>query len=293
MNPVKRAASHAAVFLLWSLHFLPASWLRVLGHRLGRLLWRLGASRRQVVRTNLRLCFPDLDEAAREAIARRNFALMGRSFVERSVLWWGSPERVRQLVRVEGIEHLRAQAGRPVILLGAHLVGMDHAVSRLSMDVDLTGIYGEQTNAVFDRMMKARRTRFGRVEAFSRQDGIKAAIDAMLRGKAMMYLPDMDFGPKHAIFVPFFGVPAATLTSLARLVASTGAAVVPALTFAEGDGWVVRIEPAWRDYPCGDDAVDARRLNAFIEERARPAIEQYWWAHRRFKTRPPGEKKCY
>lgn len=281
------------IFLLWSLHFLPARALARLGEGLGTLLFVLVRERRHVTLTNLRLCFPQMPEAERIALAKRHFRHYGRTIAERSVLWWGSPERVRQLVRIEGLEHLQAQGQRPVILFSMHFVGMEHGFIRLSMELDMSAMYAKQKNPVFNQLMTTQRLRFGKTEAFSRQEGIKATMDAMLRGKPMAYLPDMDFGPKHSIFVPFFGVQAATIVGLSRLARTSGAAVIPAITTMEGGGYVIRLYPAWEDFPTEDEVADTRRMNAYIEQQALQHLDQYWWTHKRFKTRPPGEAKPY
>lgn len=282
-----------AIFLLWLLHFLP-SWLLVsIGHGLGRALYVLAVPRRKITLRNLGLCFPDLNEAERVALAKHHFALFGQTFIERTVLWWGSAERIRALVRVEGLEHLRALGQRPIILFGMHFVGMDVGWTRLSLDLDMSAMYSVQKNQVFNELMRGRRSRFGNCVLISRQEGIRAAIAAMQSGKPLMYLPDMDFGPKHSIFVPFFGVNTATITGLSKLAASSGAAVVPTITRLEVEGWVVRILPAWQNFPTDDLAADTRRMNAFIEQQAGELPEQYWWTHKRFKTRPPGEQSYY
>jgi KDO2-lipid IV(A) lauroyltransferase len=282
-----------AIFFLWLLHFLPSTALISLGNGLGRLLYLVAIPRRRITLTNLGLCFPELSEAERIALAKRHFALFGRTFIERTVLWWGSAERIRAMARVEGLEHVRTQGTRPIILFGIHFVGMDLGWTRLSLELDMSAMYSLQKNKVFNDLMVARRNRFGDCVMISRQEGIKAAITAMCSGKPLMYLPDMDFGPQHSIFVPFFGVNTATITGLSKLAASSGAAVVPTITRLEADGWVVRILPAWQDFPTDDLVADTRRMNAFIEQQAGELPEQYWWTHKRFKTRPPGEKSFY
>jgi KDO2-lipid IV(A) lauroyltransferase len=127
----------------------------------------------------------------------------------------------------------------------------------------------------------------------SRQDGLRAVIRVIKSGKALYFLPDMDFGMRDAIFSPFFGVPTATITALPRLAKLTGAKVIPVVTRQVGDGYVVRFYPPWENYPSGDLEADVRRMNAFIEDRVREMPDQYFWAHKRFKTRPPGEPNPY
>ena len=281
--------------LVWLVHGLPLRWLAPLGRGLGAMLYALAGERRRVVQTNLRLCFPDLDETQRTALARRHFAAFGRSLLEHGILWWGSRERVLQLVRVEGLEHWRAVGDRPVIWLAPHFVGLDMGGIRLTAEYPLVSVYSKQKNPAFEAVLLRGRTRLGATELYSRQDGIRPVAKAIKKGLPFYYLPDMDFGERDSIFVPFFGVPAATITGLARIAALTGAAVVPAVTeqLPGNDGYRLRFHPAWENFPSGDAAADARRMNAFIEEQVRAMPGQYYWLHKRFKTRPPGEEKIY
>jgi KDO2-lipid IV(A) lauroyltransferase len=155
-------------------------------------------------------------------------------------------------------------------------------------------MYSRQRDPLLDAMLRRFRNRFAPVTLLSRQDGVRGLVREMRRGKPCYYLPDMDFGPRDSVFVPFFGVPAATITGLARLARLAGARVVPVVTTMEPGGrYLVRIHPPWEDFPAGDDLADARRMNAFIEARVLEAPEQYHWLHKRFKTRPPGEARFY
>ena len=281
--------------LIWLLHFLPLGLLAPVGRAFGMLLYALARERRKVAQTNLRLCFPELGEAERVALARRHFQAFGRSLIEHGILWWSPKARVQQLIRIEGLEHWRAVADRPVIWLAPHFVGLDMGGIRLGSEYHVTSVYGHQKNPVFDAILYHGRTRFVMPELFSRQQGIRPLVKAMRRGLPFYYLPDMDFGSRDSIFVPFFGVPAATITGLSRIARLAGAVVVPAVTrqLPGSDGYELRFYPAWENFPSGDDKADTRRMNAFIEERVREMPEQYYWLHKRFKTRPPGEKKIY
>jgi KDO2-lipid IV(A) lauroyltransferase len=164
---------------------------------------------------------------------------------------------------------------------------------RLSQDFAMASMYARQKDRRFDRTLHEGRSRFG-IRLLSRQEGIRKAVRAVKEGLILYYLPDLDFGPKSSIFVPFFGVPAATVPGLSYIARITGASVVPCVTrMLPGGGYVARLYPAWSDFPSGDDAADARRMNAFIEERVLEMPEQYHWLHKRFKTRPPGEPRFY
>ena len=285
--------SYAALGLMWLLHWLPLPLLAACGRLFGRLLYRFGKERRHVALTNLGLCFPQLSDDEKSALARRHFAAFGRSFLERGVLWWASPARIRRLMKVEGMERLAALRGQPVILLVPHFVGLDTAWTRLSMDHDMCSIYANQKNAVFNDWLYRGRKRFGKQELFSRQEGIRPVIKAVRSGKPFFYLPDLDYGRRDTIFVPFFGVPAATITGLSRLARLTGATVLPVVTRMTDTGYVVEIGAPWADYPGASIESDTQRMNACIEAEVLKMPAQYYWLHKRFKTRPRGEQRVY
>ena len=287
--------TRAALALMWLLRLLPLSALAALGDGLGLLLYAFGRERRRVCLINLARCMPELAPGEREALARRHFRAFARAFLERPILWWGSPERIRRLVRIEGMEHFEAVRGGPLILLAPHFVGLDLGATRLQMEFEMVTIYSRQKNQVFDATLLAGRRRFGQPILLSRQDGVRTALRAMQAGRPFFYLPDMDYGRRDSIFLPFFGVDAATITGVSRLARLARARVLPCVTrmLPGGEGYVVRLLPAWENYPGASVEADTRRMNAFIEEQVRQMPEQYLWVHKRFKTRPPGEASWY
>jgi KDO2-lipid IV(A) lauroyltransferase len=284
-----------ATFLLWTLHFLPLPMLALLGNLLGLLLWPLAGERRQVATTNLRLCFPGMSDQQRSRLVRRNFMAFGRSLLERSILWWSSGARIKRLVRVEGREYFEAAKGQPLILLTAHFVALDVGGNWLSQHTDVVTVYSKQKDPYFDKLFLQKRTRFGHQLLFSRQEGMRAVVKAIREGHPFYYFTDQDFAAKEALFIPFFGVPASTLTTVPRLAEMTGAKVVPVIikVLSYGRGYELRFYPPWENYPTGDLAADTRRMNEFIEQRILEMPEQYFWPHKRFKTRPPGEARLY
>ena len=294
---LSRLSSRATVALFWLLHWLPLPVLAVLGQIVGESFYRFASARRHVVMVNLGLCFPELDVPARRRLARAHFRALGRSLLERGLLWWASEARLKRLIRLEGAERLRAllASGRPVILLAPHFLGLDMGGSRVAMEFDSVSIYARQKNRVFDRWLFHGRSRFGDQLLLSRQDGVRGTVKAMKAGRPFYYLPDMDYGRKDAIFVPFFGVPAATITGLSRLGRLAGAAVVPCVTrmLPGGRGYVAELGEPWPDFPTRDADGDTARMNRWIETVVRTMPEQYYWVHRRFKTRPPGEARPY
>ncbi len=283
--------------LMWLLHWLPLPLLARLGEAFGLLLHAVVPERRRVTRTNLALCFPQLSAAEKSTLARRHMMAFGRSIVELGIWWHASPARIRRLVRLDGLEHLTSLGDRPVLLLVPHFVGIDAGWIRLALEHGLVAIYTHQKNRLFEAAMNGGRLRFGNCDLASRQEGTRKALKAMKAGRYFHYSPDMDYGPKESIFVPFFGVQTATITGLSRLARVTGATVVPVVTRMVGCGldahYLCRIGEPWADFPSADEAADTRRMNAFIEGEVLQSPEQYYWLHKRFKTRPPGEARFY
>ncbi|HEU4353887.1 MAG TPA: lipid A biosynthesis acyltransferase [Burkholderiales bacterium] len=277
---------------MWLVHFLPLGILSRVGNALGRMLFWLIPERRRVTRINLEKCFPRMHPAERERLARAHFQAFCRAFIEQGILWWSSRRRIEALVRLEGREHL--DGNRKTIVFAPHFVGFEATLARLALEYPVAMMYSRQKDPRFEARLVAGRTRFGGV-MYPRQGGISRGIELIDSGTLYYYLPDLDFGPKRSVFVPFFGVPAATVTGLAYIARATGAAVVPCVTrMLPGDGgYVARLYPAWTRFPSGDDHIDARRMMAFIEERVLEMPEQYFWLHKRFKTRPAGEPRFY
>ncbi len=283
------------LFLMWLLHWLPLPLLGRFGKLVGSLLFVVLRKRRRIALINLRLCLPELDEAARVRLARQHFQAYSRSVWERSILWWAPESRLRRLIQVAPAFPGLQIASGPTILLCPHFVCLDVAGVATAMEISASSMYVQQKNAAFDQVLRKGRSRFRPVRLFTRQDGIKPILRALREGLPYFMLPDMDFGPKDAEFVPFFGVPAATLTATARIAAATGAQILPVIaTFLPGyQGWRVTYYPPWDDYPGPDMSAATRRMNAFIEERVREHPADYFWTHKRFKTRPPGQPSLY
>ncbi len=281
--------------LFWLLGLLPLRVLVPLGKGLGMLVYWLVRERRRVVRTNLRLCFPQMPATEREKLSRRHFRAFGRTVLEHGILWWGSEQRIRRLVVFEGRENFDRALGKPLIVLAPHFVGLDMGGIRISIEYDVISMYSHQKNPALDKILLHGRTRFGQSVLVSRQEGLRPVIRGLRKGIPFFYLPDMDLGPKDSLFVPFFGVSTATVAGLSRLARLTGARVVPCVTrqMPGAGGYVTRFYPVWENFPGASVEDDTARMNAFIEDRVREMPEQYYWLHKRFKTRPPGEARFY
>lgn len=281
--------------MLWLIRGLPPSALAALGDALGALIFWLIPERRRVTRVNLARCFPHMDAAARERLARAHFRALSRALIDHAWLWWSPRERIERRVRVEGLERLRARKGQPLILFVPHFVGLDAAAIRLSCEGDSVSMYSEQKDRAVSEVLRRGRSRFGDQLLVPRQRGIKPLIRGVGAGRPLFYLPDQDYGRRDALFVPFFGVSAATVPGLSRIARITGAQVLPVLVrmLPRGAGYVVRIDAPWQDFPTDDAVADTRRMNDFIEQRVLEIPEQYNWMHKRFKTRPPGEAGFY
>ncbi len=291
------AGGYVLLAFLWCFHWLPLSWQAAFGQGLGVLLWRLAASRRRITLRNLALCFPELTQEARERLGREVFGWYCRSVLERGLLWFAPVARLRRLIRIEGDPGFADRHPGPVMWLVPHFMGLDVAgvATQLHIRRGLASIYQAQTQPVIDAAMRRARLRHGNTELFSRADGALPLVRSVRRGFGFFNLPDMDFGPRDAEFVPFFGVPAATLVAPSRLARSLGMTVQPVQVrlLPGGQGYVVRYLPPLADFPTDDPLADTRRVNAWIEAQVRECPAQYFWVHKRFKTRPPGEPGLY
>ncbi|MFT3717824.1 lipid A biosynthesis acyltransferase [Pseudorhodoferax sp.] len=283
-----------AIALLRLLAPLPLAWVRGLGAVLGRLLYRVVASRRRIALTNLALCFPQLSAAEREALARRHFVVFVQAWLDRAWLWHGRPEVTRARLRLTGALH-EFDGLAPRLLFAPHFVGLDAGATALSQQVrrQFATIYTQQSNATVDAWVKQGRQRFGNAKLYGRIDGVKPIVAALRAGEPVYLLPDMDFGARDSVFVPFYGVPAATVPSLSRFARLGRARVVPVVTRLTDDGYEVQVLPGWDGFPTADATADTALMNQRLQGWIDAMPEQYFWVHKRFKTRPPGEPPVY
>jgi KDO2-lipid IV(A) lauroyltransferase len=271
------------------IHFLPFSVISAIGRGLGTLAYHFGQAR--VAELNINACFPELSELERKRILKTHFAYLGESVMCLGLLWWASAQRIEQLVQVEGVENYLPYRGKkPVIGFAPHFVGVEMGTIRLALDYEAAAIYSRQKDPYLDALLLKSRTRFKPITMIARHDGLRGALRVLRQGLTLYVLPDMDMGREDSVFVPFFGIPAATVPVLSRLAAISGAVVIPAIARRrdDGKGYIVKIYQAWENFPTKDPVADTRRMNEFLEARVREMPEQYFWVHKRFRTRPDG-----
>ena len=281
--------------LLWLVVQLPYRWLLVLGRGLGGVMYHLAGSRRRIAARNLELCFPELSVGERQRLLRENFASTGMTFFEMAISWWWPVERLKRLGTVEGLEHLRqAEAdGQGVILMALHFTTLEMGGALLCMQQDMYGMYRAHKNPLFDFIQRHGREQrlLGAIE----RDDVRGMLKVLRAGGVVWYAPDQDYGAQRSLFVPLFGVQAATVTATSKFARLGRARVVPftQTRLADGTGYKVTVHPALADFPGDSEEADCLRINQWIEQAIRQQPEQYLWAHRRFKTRPAGEAKLY
>ncbi|KQW64082.1 lipid A biosynthesis acyltransferase [Variovorax sp. Root411] len=277
---------------------LPLPLVRGFGAFLGRILHTVAVPRRRVVDTNLAVCFPEKSEAERRAIARQTFVYVAQSWLDRSWLWH-APEKVvaRRLKVVGAASEIReiADGEAPMILFAPHFYGLDAAATALTMHTARPSatIYTTQRDPMVDAWIREGRTRFGDVAALNRVDGIKPVLQGLRKGGLLYLLPDMDFGRDQTIFVPFYGVQAATVPSLSRFARLGKAKVVPVVSKLTADGYEIEVLPQWQNFPTDDVEADTALMNTRLQGYIDTMPAQYYWVHRRFKTRPEGEPRIY
>jgi len=284
------------VSLAYGLGRLPFPLIWALGQGMGRLAYWLAGERRRVARRNLEICLPGTSAAGRERILRDHFGWLGVAALSEGVGWGISRGRLTRLVRIQNrgpIDALIAER-RPVIVLVPHFVGLELGGAAFTGLVH-SGVYMYQRirDPVVDWQVRRARRQYGSV-SIERSDDLRGLVREIRRGTPFFYLPDQDAG-RRGMFVPFCGVPASTVPMLGRFASLTGAVVIP--TFARflpwGRGLELIFDPPLAPFPTGDPQADASLMNRLIEDRIHTMPEQYFWVHRRFKTRPPGESPIY
>jgi KDO2-lipid IV(A) lauroyltransferase len=294
MKGLRQWISRTGVGAMVLLARVPLPLMRAVGWLLGRLLHLLAVRRREVARTNWRRCFPALTEAQRRVAVRQHFVYFAQAWLDRAWLWHAPEAVVRKRLTLTG-EVSVLDGMEPTVIFAPHFVGMDAGWIALTALVPrrFCGLYAPQANAVVDRWMAQGRNRFGHPLVVAKWQGLKPMVAAMREGLPLYLLPDMDHGMTDSVMAPFFGVQAATLTSLPRFARLGRAHVVPVVSRMTTAGYDVEVLPAWEAYPTDDVQADVNTMNRALEQMIARMPEQYYWVHKRFKTRPAGEASFY
>lgn len=286
--------SRLGILFMRLLAHLPLAWVRALGWLLGWFLYLVVIPRRRVVKVNLALCFPQWTPDQRARLVPKIFVRFAQAWLDRGWLWHGKPEVTRARLKLTGaIDELNGS--QPTVLFAPHFVGMDAGWTAITQQLqrEFTGIYTGQSNKVLDAWMLSGRQRFRSGRPFGRADGVKAIVSSLRSGAPLYLLPDMNFGPEESIFVPFYGIPAATVPSLSRFARLGRAKVVPVVTRMTPEGYEVRVLPAWENFPSDDVVADTALMNERLQGYIDTMPDQYYWVHKRFKTRPKGFAPVY
>lgn len=278
------------------LGLLPFRLLWALGMGIGYLGFLLAGSRRRVALRNLEICFPRLHDSEHRRLAALHFGYLGVAAMTQGLVWGASRRRLSRIVRFRNLEHFLTlcRNGRNLIVMVPHFVGLELAA------VAFTGLvhpgmfmYQKIRNPVIDAQMRRSRMRFGSA-SIERHDDLRGLVREIRKGIPFYYLPDQDPG-RRGIFVPFCGIATSTIPMLSRFARLGDALVVSAYAryLPWGQGLELIFDPPLEPFPTDDQEADTALMNRAIEARLRTMPEQYFWVHRRFKTRPPGELPIY
>lgn len=285
-----------SIFLYFLLSLLPVFILDFIGERLGDFFAKTNKKRYGYVKTNLSLCFPDKTEKDIEIMCVEHFRSLMRGMMHYGKLWWSPKFRLQQFIIREGFDCLDElkQKNTNIIILTCHSIGLEFVGTALSLLYDCSGPYKPMKNPVMDWLIAKGRTRFG-IKIFTREDGLRPLIKDTRNGLITIYLADEDLGAERTMFAPFFGVQKATIPVLGRLASTCNAKVVPCYSYYDKRKrkYIIKLLPPLTDFPTGDDAQDAIKMNKTIEEMIMLCPEQYFWTLRYFKTRPEGELPVY
>lgn len=294
---LKSFSNQAGVALLRLLALLPYQLLVSIGYGLGYIAAHLPGDRNRVVKTNLHLCFPKLNTTEIDKLSKQHWRLLGRSLVEKSIIWCGSSKQLSNMIEVKSAVDLTSK--KPRILVNMHFTGIEGSIilSALSKEKHwprTSGFFQKMKNPFFNKKIIDWRNRFGG-NSIDRQGNAKAIIREIRNGDFIIIAPDIDLGIKDSEFVPFFGIETNTITTISRLATITGADVCLMTTTLKADesGYLCEIREPLKDFPGPDPKSDTARLNRYFEEQIRLRPAEYYWVHKRFKNRPINEINPY
>ena len=268
--------------------FLPYRLQLGLGKAIGRLAHRIGRERRAIARRNLELCFPELDDAARDRLVRAHFEALGASLIELALGRWASDEKLLAMTRIEGAEHIREalDRGHGVILLSAHFTALEISGRVLALNCPpFDAVFRKNRSEFLTEILRTSREKSAR-NTIDKND-IKSMVRSLREGAPVWYAPDQSYDRKQSALLPFFGVPAMTNTATGTLARLGKAVAIPFFPrrVPEG-GYVLSILPPIEGLPGDDPIEDTRKYVEILERQIRLAPEQYYWVHRKFKNRP-------
>ncbi|WP_249676401.1 lipid A biosynthesis lauroyl acyltransferase [Pseudomonas abieticivorans] len=283
--------------LLWLVVQLPYRVLLVIGRLLGLGMYQVAGERRMIAERNLELCFPQLPLVERRRLLKENFASTGIAFFEMAMSWWWPKARLARLAHIEGLEHLQAaqRDGQGAILMAFHFTTLEIGAALLGQRHTIDGMYREHDNPLFDFVQRQGRERHNLDSLAVEREDVRGMLKLLRKGRAIWYAPDQDYGAKQSVFVPLFGIEAATVTATSKFAALGKARVIPFTQqrLADGSGYRLVIHPPLEDFPGENEAADCLRINQRVEAAIRECPSQYLWTHRRFKSRPPGAPRLY
>jgi KDO2-lipid IV(A) lauroyltransferase len=273
----------------------PFRWQMNLGSLLGKLAKRFGKKRVRIAETNMRLCFPEWSDEQRREMLDRHFESLGRAPFDFGIAAWWRDKQIERLAIIEGLDNMQEalSRGRGAILLAGHFTTLDIAGRIMHLHTEMYPVYRKHNNPLVEEFIGGNRANICG-KAISHED-MRSMYKALRDNIPLYYIPDQNFGMRYSIFVPFFGVQTATITATSRLAAKYNTPVVPIVQerLPDYQGYRVKFEKALENFPSDDIVKDATRINRLLEQQVRDNPMDYLWVHRRFKTRPEGEKSLY
>lgn len=293
---------HPRFWLVWIIYIflrliilLPYSLQMFLGRSLGRLLLVIFKKRKRIAETNIKICFPEWSHEKQNSLVKKHFESLGIFPFETAMACWWPDNKIRKIAYIEGIENLQKalEKKRGVIILAAHFITIVMACRILRLDFEFDITYRKLNNDLSDYLFASAGVAFN-VE-FIRHNDLRSIVRSFRKNRPVVYIPDRNFDRKNSEFIPFFGTLAATVTASSRLASINSSPVVPIVQqrLPDNGGFRLEIQEALEDYPGDDIKEDLLRVNQLVEQQVRDAPSEYLWIHRRFKTRPPGEKSLY
>lgn len=282
------------VGLTWLLARLSSRSQQRIARWLAERLADSGNSRSAIIRRNLELCFPELAPEQRQQLTQEHLRSVLLLACELLDLIWSPRDKLLGRVSIRGREHLDAALAHnePLLLVTGHFTPFIASLAALAEIVPFHAVYRRMDNPVLEQQLYQRGARKYPITTIHRKD-IRHMLRELGSRGVVAILPDQDFGLDRGVFVPFFGIPTATITAIPQYAAQAGARVLLFSSWREGDGVVVDIEPVLDNYPSGDDIADTRRWSDWLEARVRAHPADYFWLHKRFKTHPPEEPDRY